>query len=322
MQLKAPRRGGQIVLSTKNLIIGYPTKPLFKADDIELNRNECAALIGPNGSGKSTFLRTVLGQLPALEGESKLGVNLNLAYFAQAHDNLNLEKSVLDELLSHHHLLLGEARNYLAQYLFRGDDIYRPVGALSGGERGRLALAILVLKGANFLLLDEPTNHLDISSQEVLQEALELFGGTILLVSHDRYLIDRLATQIWELRDGQLDIFQGSYQEQLAARERQKQQEKDALEGERPTPTAKKVGKQDGSPKRSKNEMRRRAKALANLEKKMMKLEERLEEESQALQQASEAQEFDAIRPLSQAYAQTQAQLEEAWSKWEGLAEE
>lgn len=322
MQLKAPRRGGQIVLATKNLIIGYPTKALFKADDIELNRNECAALIGPNGSGKSTFLRTVLGQLPALEGESKLGVNLYLAYFAQAHDNLNLEKSVLDELLSHHHLLLGEARNYLAQYLFRGDDIYRPVGALSGGERGRLALAILVLKGANFLLLDEPTNHLDISSQEVLQEALELFGGTILLVSHDRYLIDRLATQIWELRDGQLHIFQGSYQEQLAARERQKQQEKDALEGERPTRTAKKVSKQDGSPKRSKNEMRRRAKALANLEKKMMKLEEKLEEESQALQQASEAQEFDAIRPLSQAYAQTQAQLEEAWSKWEGLAEE
>ena len=128
--------------------------------------------------------------------------------------------TVLDELLRHKQMLLGPARNYLAQYLFRGDDVYKPVRALSGGERGRLALALLALEGANFLLLDEPSNHLDIPAQEVLQEVLEQFDGTILLVSHDRYLIDRLATQVWELRDGVLHVFPGTYAEMLAARER------------------------------------------------------------------------------------------------------
>jgi ATP-binding cassette subfamily F protein 3 len=111
-----------------------------------------------------------------------------------------------------------EARNYLAQYLFKGDDVFKQVSALSGGERGRLALALLALDGANFLLLDEPTNHLDIPSQEVLQAVLEGFDGTILLVSHDRYLVDRLATQIWELRDGHLHIFEGGYNDFLIAR--------------------------------------------------------------------------------------------------------
>ena len=110
-------------------------------------------------------------------------------------------------------MLDGEARSYLAHYLFRGEDVFKPLSALCGGERARLALAILALDGANFLLLDEPTNHLDIPAREALQEVLESFSGTILLVSHDRYLIDRLATQIWELRDGKLDVFQGTYRQ-------------------------------------------------------------------------------------------------------------
>jgi ATP-binding cassette, subfamily F, member 3 len=116
-------------------------------------------------------------------------------------------------------MFISEARDYLAKFLFQGDDVFKPVSALSGGERGRLALAILALEGANFLVLDEPTNHLDIPAQETLQEVLEQFDGTILLVSHDRYLVDRLATQIWELGDGRLTIFTGPYQEYLAARE-------------------------------------------------------------------------------------------------------
>ena len=143
-----------------------------------------------------------MGQMQPLSGELHFGASLNIGYFAQAHDSFDADNTVMDELLRHKFMLTGQARSYLAQYLFRGDDVFKPVRQLSGGERGRLALAILALEGANFLLLDEPTNHLDIPAQEVLQEVLEHFDGTILLVSHDRYLVDRLATQIWELRDG------------------------------------------------------------------------------------------------------------------------
>lgn len=219
MRLRPTYPSGRIVLRSKSLQIGYPGVPLFRADDIELFRRERVALIGPNGTGKSTFLRTLLGELDPLAGHLQPGTAVQIGYFAQAHNSLDLEKTVLDELLAHRHMPISEARNHLARYLFRGEEVFKLVKALSGGERGRLALAILALQGANFLLLDEPTNHLDLPAQEVLQEALQHFDGTLLLVSHDRYLVDKLATQIWELRDGRLHIHKGSYRSYLASRE-------------------------------------------------------------------------------------------------------
>jgi len=221
MALAADQQSGKLVLHTHDLIVGY-TEPLFMADDIQLQRGVCAALIGPNGAGKTTFLRTLLGELPPLSGSIHLGHNVQIGYFAQAHDNLNLERTVLSELFrqagntSEHTLDETAARNYLARYLFRANDVYKTVGSLSGGERGRLALAILALQGANFLLLDEPTNHLDLPAQEVLQTILDQYEGTILLISHDRYLVAHLATEIWSLRDGQLQTFAGSYDEFVA----------------------------------------------------------------------------------------------------------
>ena len=219
IKLKPEQRGSRFVLRTKKLRIGYPDNTLFDCDDINLERLDCVALIGPNGSGKSTFLRTLMGEISPLRGKLRLGDGLLCGYFAQGHEQLDVEKRVLDEVLAHKPMSNEEARNYLGQYLFRGDDVFKQVGDLSGGERGRLALALLALDEANFLLLDEPTNHLDIPSQEALQAVLEQFDGTIVLVSHDRYLVDRLATQIWELRDQQLHIFAGTYQEFLATKE-------------------------------------------------------------------------------------------------------
>ncbi len=218
IRLKSEEQSEQLVLRTARLTIGYPDAPLFKTDKIRLERGDIAALIGPNGSGKSTFLRTFLGEIPPLRGNIELGETVQIGYFAQAHDQLNLDKRVLDEILHYRPTSEQEARSYLAQYLFRGDDVFKQVRDLSGGERGRLALAILAATGANFLLLDEPTNHLDIPSQEVLQAVLEQYDGTILLVSHDRYLVSHLATQIWAIEpaatpdETQLFVFEDGYE--------------------------------------------------------------------------------------------------------------
>ncbi len=218
MSLKSGHKSESIVLRATPLHVGYPDRPLFTTDKIELHRLECAALIGSNGVGKTTFLRTIMGTVEPLSGSVNAGTKVNIGYFAQAHEKLIPENTVLEELLRHKELPMTDARRHLAQFLFRKETVFKQVSMLSGGERGRLALAILALEGANFLLLDEPTNHLDIPAQEVLQEVLENFEGTILLVSHDRYLVDRLATQIWNLENGHLQVFEGDYQSFLAAR--------------------------------------------------------------------------------------------------------
>ncbi|HET9914112.1 MAG TPA: ABC-F family ATP-binding cassette domain-containing protein, partial [Anaerolineales bacterium] len=230
LHLRSTRRSGDLVIRTRDLQVGYhdepgvPGKMLFRTPDIELRRADCAALIGPNGAGKSTFLKTILGQLKPLAGEVVLGASLHVGYFAQAHEGLDPEKTVLDEILTQAPGMLPyQGRDYLGKYLFSGDDAFKRVSMLSGGERGRLALAKLSLQDTNLLLLDEPTNHLDISSQEVLQSVLDAYQGTILLVSHDRYLVDALATQIWEINpdESQMTVFKGTYS--LMKEEREKE---------------------------------------------------------------------------------------------------
>jgi ATP-binding cassette subfamily F protein 3 len=218
INLRANQRSGDLVLRTYALAIGYPDegKPLFLTPDLLLKRGECAAVIGPNGAGKTTFLKTILGQLAPVDGEVLLGASLNIGYFAQAHEDLRPERTLMQEIEAiAPGMLPAEIRDYLARFLFTGDDVFHQVSTLSGGERGRLALAKLSLAQANLLLLDEPTNHLDIPSQEILQEVLADYQGTILLVSHDRYLIDALGTQIWEIIPGEamLRLFEGSYTE-------------------------------------------------------------------------------------------------------------
>lgn len=228
VRLNAGERSGDLVLRTFDLQVGYldEGRPLIKVPDLILKRGECVALIGPNGAGKTTFLKTILGNLPPLSGEVRLGASLQIAYFAQAHEGLNPANRVIQEIETLVPAMLpADIRNYLARFGFYGDDVFRSVATLSGGERGRLALAKLCLSDANLLLLDEPTNHLDIPSQEVLQEALSQYAGTILLVSHDRYLIDALATQIWEVLPEErcLRVFQGRYTEYRLQLEEEKE---------------------------------------------------------------------------------------------------
>ncbi len=337
MKLKAGVRSGSMVMRTKKLVVGYPERTLFSADDIDLQRGDRAALIGPNGAGKTTFLKTVLEHLQPLAGEVRLGVALTIGYFAQAHDSLNPENRVIDEIGEGRDIQLPAARAHLAQYLFRGDDVFKTVKLLSGGERGRLALAKLALDGANLLLLDEPTNHLDIPAQEVLQEALEIFEGTILMVSHDRYLVNRLATQIWDVRDGHLHVFKGVYQEYMADRAEEARRLKEAATTRKRAdaqaaaavqvnaaamvkPAGKSKDPVSGKSKGSKG--KGDVPTLATLESQIAEAEALLATYSVTLEQesASTKVRVDELARLGEAYAATQARIESLMEEWATLS--
>jgi ATP-binding cassette subfamily F protein 3 len=308
LKLNADDRSGDNVLRTRRLAIGYERgEPLFTADDIDLMRGDVAALIGPNGAGKTTFLKTLMKDLQPLKGHVTYGASLQIGYFAQAHDSLDHRNSVLEELMSHRYsMTISEARHYLAPYLFTGEDVFKQVSELSGGERGRLALAVLSLKGANLLLLDEPTNHLDIPAQEVLQNVLERFDGTVILVSHDRYLIDRLGTQIWDLRDGHLRVFRGTYQDYLKTLEAERADEEAAA---RPAPEP------DPEPAVD-------PKALSRLETQITSLENEISELETLLAHASAAGNSDTLKTLSKQYKARQEKLDELLQEWSLLAEQ
>ncbi|MBW4437341.1 MAG: ABC-F family ATP-binding cassette domain-containing protein [Pleurocapsa minor GSE-CHR-MK-17-07R] len=319
VHLNTGLRSGDLVLRTFGLRVGYPGKPLFSPPDIVLRRGEVAALIGPNGAGKSTFVKTALGALSPLAGEVKIGAAVKIGYFAQAQELLNPQNSILDEITSAKSMGLNEARSYLGKFLFEGDDVFRTIDTLSGGERGRVALAKLALSGANFLMLDEPTNHLDIASQEALQNVLAAFDGTILLVSHDRYLIDALATQIWAVRDGALDVFAGSYQEYLAKREHDRLLAAAAREAEknasRPAPA-----KAPGQRKMGLNpfELARR---IESVEAEITALETQLAGIHAELERASAAGDAKRVHVLGDQYTQVEATLNAAMDQWALLSD-
>lgn len=314
-------RSGDKVLMTRRLVVGYhdDKKPLFDVPDITLYRGEVAALIGPNGVGKSTFLKTVLGQLEPLTGESVLGAAVKIGYFAQAHELLNARNSILDEVMTVKGMPVSEMRNYLAQFLFTGDDVYRPIETLSGGERGRVALAKLALSGSNFLLLDEPTNHLDIESQEILQAVLDNFDGTILLVSHDRYLIDALATQIWAANPGDLRVFEGTYAEYVAERDGQKAPESAPASASASASASRE--KANGSAKKHGLNPYQLEKRLAEVERRIHTLEQRLEQINAELVTAGTAGQADRVRELGEQYTQAEADLHTLMDEWALLAE-
>lgn len=323
LKLDADLRSGDKVLMTYDLVVGYdPAHPLVHVPDITLWRREIAAMIGPNGVGKTTLLKTLLNELKPLAGASRLGAAVQPGYFAQAHERLSEDNSVLDELLMVRNLPISEARNYLASFLFTGDDVFRPVSTLSGGERGRLALAKLALDGANFLLLDEPTNHLDIPSQEILQDVLANFGGTILLVSHDRYLIDALATQIWDVQPGKMTVFEGTYRAYLQSREIAREHERQAMVGARTKTQPDSVSEpaHDNGRKSGLTEYQRQRR-LEELEKRIHDLETTLDTITNQLEIASAGGVIDRVRELGEAYTAAESALDDAMHEWTTLAD-
>jgi ATP-binding cassette subfamily F protein 3 len=195
---------------------------LLRLPNVQVRRGSKIALLGPNGSGKSTLLRTLVDEIPPLGGAFEWGHNVRIGYYAQAHEGLNPRHTVLQEIMDARPMSEGDARNFLARFLFTEEDVYKRIGNLSGGERSRIALARLTLQPANVLLLDEPTNHLDIPARQVLEEVLGAYDGTIIMVSHDRYFISSVASEIWAVEDGVIRIYQGTYAEYLTLREQRR----------------------------------------------------------------------------------------------------
>jgi ATP-binding cassette subfamily F protein 3 len=319
LAIQSSGRSGDLVIRTYALEVGYADEgqALFQVPDLILKRGECAAVIGPNGAGKTTFLKTILNQLNPFSGEVDLGSSLQIGYFSQAHEGLNPENTLIEEINTvAPSMLPGGVRDYLAKFLFTGDDVYKPVEVLSGGERGRLALAKLSLTSANLLLLDEPTNHLDLASQEILQTVLNDYRGTILLVSHDRYLIDSLASQIWAVDPDsrRLTVFPGSYSEFKSFLAGQNMPQVITEKNTETQPTDKPV---DG---KKNNELSdwKRTKLLSEVEKKIAHKEMELARLNQVL--ANPPADASVVEKAGRDYVQVEREIAQLMEDWSYLA--
>jgi ATP-binding cassette subfamily F protein 3 len=305
-----PERSGDVVVETNDLSIGYADgEQLFTVPDLVLQRGQRIALIGPNGVGKTTFLKTLLGEIPAKAGAVRLGASLQIGYFAQAHAKLNQTNTLEKEIeASAPDFSKQELRSLLARFLFGPDDLSKPIEVLSGGERARVALMKLILQGANFLLLDEPTNHLDLLAQEALQSALEQFPGTILLVSHDRYLVRALASEIWSIEEGaqSLRTFPHGYEEYLEARTVEANRQRIARDERRRTPG------------RIPTSGEARLPSLDEVETRVQQLEAELEHLNLALIQAGK--DFQEQTKLGERYRELERELDDQLALWERVA--
>ncbi|MBN1641354.1 MAG: ABC-F family ATP-binding cassette domain-containing protein [Anaerolineae bacterium] len=317
LRLESDQRSGDLVLRTRDLVVGYD-RPLLEIGDLELRRLHRAALIGPNGSGKTTFLKVLLGQLAPLRGEARLGASLRIGYWAQSREDLDPENTIIDEILQVEDMPIPQVRNLMARFLFTEEDPYKRIGDLSGGEQCRVALAKLTLAEPNFLILDEPTNQLDVASQEVIEDVLGAFIGTILFVTHDRYLIDALATQVWAIRDGRLYVYEGNYQEYLARRQVELAALREAAERER----------QAERQRRQAEEALRRARAAEDPAHGLVQIEGAIAETERTLRglehdmaEASATGAFDRLRALDVEYKAVQADLEGLIAEWAALGE-
>lgn len=325
-------QSGQIVIATQKLAVGYgggtrreaqsdETTLLVRVADLELLRGDRVGLIGPNGAGKTTVLRTLIGELLPVEGHAQIGHNVRIGYYSQTHSGLTMERTILDEIRQVTTLSEEGARSFLGRFLFSGDDVFKPIGALSGGERSRVALAKLNLQGSNFMVLDEPTNHLDLQSRQFLEEVLNEFEGTLLFVSHDRYFIDSLATKVWAIEEGGVLIpYMGNYtdyrtRKQPIVLDMPASVTKKAVAPAKPVPA--KPTPKTSSKKASKVKVR----TVEDVERDIEKAEEYVKSLEDALAQAALNADAVQLTQLSAAYEPAKARVEELFAEWERLSE-
>ena len=326
--LFSPRESsGNDVLMAKELGKSYDGKRLFSHGTFSLQKGEHVALIGDNGTGKTTLLKILNGLVQADEGEFRLGSKVKIAYYDQEHAVLNMEKTLFDEIQdSYPDMNNTKVRNVLAAFLFTGDDVYKRIQDLSGGEQGRVSLAKLMLSDANFLILDEPTNHLDIQGKEVLEEAIRNYEGTVLYVSHDRYFINKTATRIIELFSNRFDNYIGNYDYYIEKKEDVRaygdslQKDKMPLEAIDPEEAQRLEEKESKrldweSQKELSAKRRKWQNALQKAEEKIAKLEERKEELTASMEEVGS--DVGRLMEIHREQEAIEKELEEQYAIWE-----
>lgn len=316
---------GNDVLSIEHLSKAFPPQQLFSDVSFEIKRGEHVAIIGDNGTGKTTLLKILNGLVDADQGSFTLGTNVHIGYYDQEHHVLHMEKTIFDEISDDYPSLTNtEIRNMLAAFLFTGDDVFKLIGDLSGGERGRVSLAKLMLSEANFLILDEPTNHLDIASKEILEHALNDYTGTLLYVSHDRYFINQTATRILDLVNQKFVNYIGNYDYYLEKKEELTAaytSEANSSDSSSPasTPSENKLSWQEQKEAQAKE--RKRQNELRKTEERITALEERDSEIDQLMMEEEIFTNSVKCQELAQEKAAIAEELETLYEKWEELEE-
>ena len=315
---------GNDVLTVEDLAKSFPQQKLFSNISFQIKRGERVALIGNNGTGKTTMLKILNGLLDADAGSFSLGAKVQIGYYDQEHHVLHAEKTIFEEISDTYPTLTEtQIRNMLAAFLFTGDDVFKVISSLSGGERGRVSLAKLMLSEANFLILDEPTNHLDIASKEILEEALNSYTGTVLYVSHDRYFINQTATRILDLTNQSVVNYIGDYDYYLEKKE--ELTEKYAPTAQEATEEAKEETPSEGKltwqqQKEEQARKRKQENELKKVERRIEELETRDKEIDDTLVLPDVCTNVGRCAELSREKDKIQAELEELYEKWEELA--
>lgn len=305
--------GGQDVLITEGLGMSFGDHRIFRNCNMHLVKGEKVFLLGSNGCGKTTFIKDVLGMYEPSEGSVRIGANIEIGYYDQIQENLDMDKTIFDELHdTYPNMTQTEIRNALAVFLFKGEDVFKEIRKLSGGERARVELAKLMLKPVNFLIMDEPTNHLDIESREALESALAEYDGTMLMVSHDRYFINKLADRIMYMTPDGFEVYNGNY-DYYSEKRVIKQIESVSVQEES-------VGSIDyKEQKRLAAEKRKVLNRFAKAEEKIEQLESELEEISSEMSKPELASDFERLGELSAEAERLNAELEETYAEWEAL---
>lgn len=317
-QFKASQRGGNDVLEAEELALSFGDHRLFKNVNLDIKRGEKVFLIGPNGCGKTSLLKVLLHIYKQTFGDFRFGANIDIGYYDQAQGNLDESKTVIDEIWDlHPYMTQTQVRSALAVFLFKGEDVYKPVKGLSGGERARVLLLKLMLSKANLLILDEPTNHLDIGSCEALENALLGYDGTLFVVSHDRYLINKLADKIYYLTPSGTTLYLGNYDAYLEARQKQKAAKAAAeAENENAVPKANTVYKQK---KERASEIRKRRAALSKCEREIEAAEAEIDTLNGQLSNPETASDYEKMMEITNKITEQKALADSLMNDWTEL---